>query len=90
MSVKPLHCFNSEGLWPPTQRSSHQSSGQTEDGEEGAGRGEGGVFADSGFFPHLYISSSDVISQGLRHDRLPLLTQSDVSPEGTGQVLLGW
>lgn len=70
--------------------SSHQGSGQTEDGEEGAGRGEGGVFADSGFFPHLYISSGDVISQGLWHNRLPLLTQSDVTPEGTRKVLLGW
>lgn len=63
----------------------HQGSGEAEDGEEGTSRGEGGVFADSGLLPHLHIGSSDVIREGLRDDGLPLLTQSDVAPEGSVQ-----
>lgn len=70
-------CFGEFG------RRSHQGSGQTQDGEEGTGRSESGVFADSGFFPHLDVSSSDVIRQRLRHHRLPVLTLGDVTPEGT-------
>lgn len=69
-------------------RCSHQGSGQTEDGEEGTGGGEGGVFADSGLFPHLYVCSSDVISQCLWYHGLPLLTQSNVTPEGTFKIVV--
>ena len=68
-------------------RCSHQGSGQAEDGEEGTGRGEGGVFANSGLLPHLYVSSSDVISQCLWYHGLPLLTQSNVTPEGTFKIV---
>lgn len=64
------------------QCSSHQRGGQTQDGEERTGRREGGVFADSGLFPHLHVGSSDVISQRLGHHGLPLLTHSDVTSEG--------
>lgn len=62
--------------------SSHQGSGEAEDGEQGTGGGESGVFTDSGLFPHLHISSCDVISQWLWDNGLPLLTQSNVTPEG--------
>ena len=58
---------------------SHQSSGYTEDGEEGSGGGEGRVLAHSRLLPHLHISSSDVIGQWLGHHRLPLLTHTDVT-----------
>lgn len=61
---------------------SHQGCGQTEDGEEGTSGGEGGVLADSCLFPHLYISSGDVISQRLWDHGLLLLTHSNVTPRG--------
>jgi len=82
-----VHIFARHLLkFPATQTSprciSHQRSGQTEDGQEGTCGGEGGVFADSGLFPHLYVSSSDVIAQRLGHHRLPLLTHSDVASGG--------
>lgn len=59
---------------------SHQGCGETEDGEEGTSRGEGGVLADSCLFPHLHVSGSDVISQRLWDHRLLFLTHSDVTP----------
>lgn len=61
---------------------SHQCRGQTEDGEEGTGGGEGGVLADPCLFPHLHVSGSDVISQRLWDHGLLFLTHSDVTPGG--------
>lgn len=61
---------------------SHQSRGQPEDGQEGPGRGEGGVFAHSGFFPHLHVRGGEVVGQRLWHHGLPLLAQRDVPPAG--------
>lgn len=41
----------------------HQGGGEAKDGEQGTGRGEGGVFAHSGLLPHLHVSGCDVIGQ---------------------------
>ncbi len=60
---------------------SHQGSGDAQDGQQGPGRGEGGVFTDSRLFPHLYIRSGDVIRQRVRNHRLLLLTLTDVTPD---------
>lgn len=65
---------------------SHQSGGQAQDGEQGTGGGEGGVFADPRFLPHLHVCGGDVVGQRLGHHGLPLLAQGDVTPEGTRQV----
>lgn len=62
---------------------SHQSRGQPQDGQEGPGRGEGGVFAHSRFLPHLHVGGGQVVGQRLWHHGLPLFAQCDVAPAGT-------
>lgn len=66
--------------------SSHQGCRQAEDGQEGTGRSEGCVFTDSGFFSHLNIRCSDVISQWFWHHRLLLFAQSNVAPAGKARL----
>lgn len=59
----------------------YQSCRQTQDGQQGAGRGKGGILAASCLLPHLHICSCDVISQDLGDNRLLLLTLTNVSPK---------
>lgn len=57
VDVLLLHCVG--------QSQPGEGGGQTEDGQQGSGRGECGILAISGFLSHFYVSSGDVISQVL-------------------------
>lgn len=70
--------------------SSYQGRWKAEDGQEGTGRSEGCVFADSGLFPHLNISCGDVIGQWFWDHRLLLFTQGNVAPAGKADLILDW
>lgn len=65
---------------------SYQSGGETQDGEECSGGGEGGVLADTRLLPHLHVGCCDVVGQGLWNHRLLVLTLGDVAPAGREMV----
>ena len=66
----------------PGRAGAHQCGGQAEDGEQGAGGGEGGVLADPCLLPHLHVGGGDVLGQVLRHHGLPGLAAGHVAPGG--------